>query len=390
MKINFKKALVFNILIICSAPLFSQKNNFEERLSFGQYEVGYKDTIVYDSSEIFSYNSYQGYKPYFTHIWYPCIKSNSESDHFKYTDYWEFHTSKENEELLKMLMQIYSSQTFGSQNFPEIVLNQISSVNYRAPQLKNKLPIILYHHGSQGIGIENNKLCEYFASHGYVVISPNFTLPSDIVPKLIPSSLFKSKFDLTNLNEEIMSKIDDEMSNAEFRNIDFFLRAIKKLHLSSNEKIIGIGHSHGAQLLFLSDRDKIDRLDKVIALHTMYEEDKPSEICEIRPRDCEIIERNKDFFSTPKYFIAPHFFRNDSIHRPDFTFHQKIPNSVFIELKAPIQHNAFVYDWLIYNFSIGNTPKKAMFEYNEILKLCLSIIKNKHLKTDSFMIVSTN
>jgi hypothetical protein len=383
MKQNFKTLFTFCFLL-SAIKIFSQKSNFDESLTFGKYSVGYKDTIIYDSLEVFSYNSHQGYKPYFTHIWYPCIKSNSVSEHFKYTDYWEFHTSKENEELLNMLMQIYSSKTFGSQNFPEIVLNQISSVNYRAPQLKNKLPIILYHHGSQGIGIENSKLCEILASYGYIVISANFTLPSDIVPKLIPSSSFKTKFDLTNLDDEIMSKIDDEMSNAEFRNIDFFLKSIKKLHLSSNGKIIGIGHSHGAQLLFLSDRDKIDRFDKVIALHTMYEEDKPSEICEIRPRDCDVIDSYKHFFSTPKYFVAPRFYKNDSIHRPDFTFQQKIPNSFFIELNEPIDHNAFVYDWLIYNFSLGKTSKNAIIEYYQIIKLCLSIIQNDHLKSDHF------
>jgi hypothetical protein len=383
-----KRLTFFLLFIFSSINYFGQTNsNQNKELHFGKYKIGYKDTIVFDSTEMFSFQNYNGFKPYFIHIWYPTV-SASLLKKINYEDYWNFNTSIEYESIINQLRVLYNNQTFGVSETPEIIKNQPLDVYYKPLLLKKKLPVILYHHGSQGIGIENNKLCEYFASHGYLVISPYFTLPSDIVPKLIPSSAFKNKFDLSKLDSVMLNQIEKEMDKAEFINIDFILKFIKHLP-STNGEIYGIGHSHGAQRLFLSDRDTVNSFKKILAMHTLYEEDNPDDLCSIRPLDCEKMN-NVKHFTTPKFFIAPNFIKNERILRPDFTFHKKIPRSTFIELNSVIEHNAFVYDWLLNAINEGITPKNRSKDYFEILEICLEIIEGNHLKSDSFKTISHN
>jgi len=121
----------------------------------------------------------------------------------------------------------------------------------------------------------------------------------------------------------------------------------------------------------------------------MYEEDNPDDLCSIRPLDCEKMN-NVKHFTTPKFFISPNFIKNERILRPDFTFHKKIPRSTFIELNSVIEHNAFVYDWLLNAINEGITPKNRSKDYFEILEICLEIIEGNHLKSDSFKTISHN
>jgi hypothetical protein len=377
----------FCFVLLTFSSLIGQSFKKEAGIENGRYNVGYRDTVIYDSSEIFSFNDYLGIKPYFLHIWYPSYDKTKTRTNFQFQNYWDFHTTEQNEELLKNIKSIYCDQTFNAEEFPNVILNQPVLVHYKGKLIKNKLPIILYHHGSQGIGLENTKLCEYFASHGYIVISPNFSLPSDLISKLIPSSGFKTQFNLAELTPENMESIETMMNNAELKNIDFILNFIKESPEFAEKKIVGIGHSHGAQRLFLSDKDISNRFDKIIALHTLYEEDDPNEICEIRPFDCQVLNDNLNYFTTPTFFIAPFYLKNEKIIKPDFSFHQKFPSANCIALNSTMEHNAFISDWLTYAIDLGIVPKERTSDYYEVLKICLCIVKNKKLKSTNFRTV---
>lgn len=351
-------------------------------LKFGTFNVGYRDTIIYDTTENYSFKNLNTKKPYFIHIWYPCKETVQESSSFYYKDYWKFETDSINTELVKNLMKLYSEQTFHSSETPQEIGNQKINVFKNATPLSGNHKIVLYHHGSQGVGIENSRLCEFFSSHGFIVISPNFTLPSDLVSKLIPSTNFKNKFDLNNLTQEIMEQIEFEMNQAEMKNLEFVLNFIN--NFSKNE-IIAIGHSRGAQRLILSDRDSINRFSKIIALHTTFEEDNEDEICSIRPFDCSLIEGRETFYTTQKYFFAPKYYKGDSLKSPNFNFFNRFHNSHYIEINTPIEHNTFVYDWLFYNTQKGTIAPNRIREYNRILNLCLDIINENKINSNKFI-----
>ena len=357
-------------------------------LKFGAFNVGYTDTIIYDTTENYSFKNLKTIKPYFIHIWYPCKATPKASVSFSYKDYWKFETDSINNEIISNLIKTYYHQTFGSSEIPPEIANQIVNIQKNASKLSGEFDIILYCHGSQGVGIENSKLGEFLASHGFIVVSPNFTLPSDLVSKLIPSTNFKSKFDLSNLSPEMMEKIEIEMNIAEMKNLDFILKFVRKI--SGNNKIVGIGHSRGAQRLILSDRDSINRLDKIIALHTMYEEDDVEEICSNRPFDCSLIDGDEIFFTTQKFIFAPKYYRNDTLKSPDFTFYDRLKNSTYIEINIPIEHNAFIYDWLLYNTQKDTIAPNSVREYNRILNLCIDIIKENKINTTKFVKISKN
>ncbi len=363
------------------------KNKEWSLLKFGAFNVGYRDTVIYDTTENYSFKNLNTKKPYFIHIWYPCKVTQKKSLSFYYKDYWKFGKDSIDTELISNLMKIYYEQTFGSSEIPPEIANQIVNVQKNASKFPGDFDVILYYHGSQGVGIENSKLCEFLASHGFIVISPNFTLPSDLVSKLIPSTTFKSKFDLNKLSPEMIENIEVEMNIAEMKNLDFILKFVRQI--STNNKILGIGHSRGAQRLLLSDRDSINRLDKIIALHTMYEEDDIEKICSIRPFDCSLIEGNEIFFTTQKFIFAPKYYMNNILKSPDFTFYDKFKNSSYIEINIPIEHNAFVYDWLLYNTQKGTVALNRILEYNRILNLCLDIIKQNKIQSNKFIKLST-
>jgi hypothetical protein len=175
---------------------------------------------------------------------------------------------------------------------------------------------------------------------------------------------------------------------AEMKNLDFMLKFVRQI--SANNKIIGIGHSRGAQRLMLSDRDSVDRFDKIIALHTLYEQDDISEICSIRPFDCSLIEGNEHFFTTEKYFFAPKYYMNDTLKSPDFTFYDRFKKTAYIEINIPIEHNAFVYDWLLYNTQNNTIDSNRIREYDRILNLCLDIINEKKINANEFIKFSKN
>ena len=364
------------------------KNKEWSLLKFGSFNVGYSDTIIYDTTENYSFKSLNTIKPYFIHIWYPSKVTQKSSLSFYYKDYWKFEKDSINNEIISNLIKIYYEQTFGSSVIPAEIANQIVNVQKNAPKFPGDFDVILYCHGSQGVGIENSKLCEFLASHGFIVVSPNFTLTSDLVSKLIPSTTFKSKFDLSKLSPEMMEKIEIEMNIAEMKNLDFILKFLRQI--STNNKIFGIGHSRGAQRLLLSDRDSINRLDKIIALHTMYEEDDIEEICSIRPFDCSLIDGNEIFFTTQKFIFAPKYYRNDTLKSPDFTFYDRLKNSTYLEINTTIEHNAFVYDWLLYNTQKDTVALNRIREYNRILNLCIDIINENKINSNKFIKISKN
>jgi hypothetical protein len=386
-KITFITLVLFFLTFTndCSGQI---KNKEWSLLKFGSYNVGYRDTIIYDTTENYSFKTLNTLKPYFIHIWYPCEVNPKESSAFYYKDYWNFEKDSINNEIINNLINVYYGQTFDSSDIPPVIASQIVNVQKNATKLPGDFDVVLYYHGSQGVGIENSKLCEFLASQGFIVVSPNFTLPSDLVSKLIPSTTFKSKFDLSELSPEMMGEIEIEMNMAEMKNLDFMLKFVRQI--SANNKIIGIGHSRGAQRLMLSDRDSVDRFDKIIALHTLYEQDDISEICSIRPFDCSLIEGNEHFFTTEKYFFAPKYCMNDTLKSPDFTFYDRFKKTAYIEINIPIEHNAFVYDWLLYNTQNNTIDSNRIREYDRILNLCLDIINEKKINANEFIKFSKN
>jgi hypothetical protein len=382
--------IIIIIISIFSSAIFSQESLYKKSPKTGKYDVGYTDTIIYKNNEQFSYNSINIKKPFFTHIWYPCQKPDKDTANFQYKDYWTFQSTEDEQILIDSMISTYYNSTFHDPVLPALLINKSIKIFYKAKYKEGKFPVVIYHHGSQGVGIENSHLCEYLASNGFIVLSTNFTLPSDIVPKLIPSSTFKTKYNLSDIDAVMMEDIEHDMNNAEMKNLDFIINIATNLNHFDKKNLYGIGHSRGAQRLVLMDRDSINRFSKIIALHTTYEDDIPSDICQIRSYDCNIINNNLNNFTTNKYFFAPIRIEKETIIPPNFTFHRILKNSTFIEIKYPLDHNSFVFDYVYYNVNKGNISKKELKYYFKINKLIVDILNNNISKSSSNIKISNN
>ena len=82
------------------------KNKEWSLLNFGSYKVGYRDTIIYDTTENYSFKNLNTIKPYFIHIWYPCKVTPKASLSFYYKDYWKFEKDSINNEIISNLIKI--------------------------------------------------------------------------------------------------------------------------------------------------------------------------------------------------------------------------------------------------------------------------------------------
>jgi hypothetical protein len=89
-----------------------------------------------------------------------------------------------------------ANQSIMATMVPTEVLDLIKLTQTRSTRLKLEpdlnYPVIVYHHGSQGMTDENSIMAEYFASRGYIFVSANFHLPyPNTIYGLLPYDLEK-------------------------------------------------------------------------------------------------------------------------------------------------------------------------------------------------------
>jgi len=173
--------LVVSFIFGCKKEEF--KTCLQPDLSYGNLEVGFRSYNNYDTIRYYPETSNIAFRPIQTVVWYPAIKKDSDK-YMKFVDYIYLKgielTFKELDSIsVDNLVQTYvdenASFKFGIPK--EIALKELD-VETRAiknPEiLGDKFPVIIYATGSNGLSYQNSVICEYLASHGYIVMaSPN-------------------------------------------------------------------------------------------------------------------------------------------------------------------------------------------------------------------------
>src|SRR5690606_34502193 len=131
---------------------------------------------------------------------------------------------------------------YGNLSHAEILkkIKDTPTQTVRSKLTKKTFPVIVYHHGSQGLSDENSIMAEYFASHGYIFISCNFHLPYPDMP-----------FGLLPYDLETKSKHNQSSAKTILK----FAR-----NLAQDKGVYFIGHSWGAQegWCFLNEENYAD------------------------------------------------------------------------------------------------------------------------------------
>ena len=165
-KVNTLTALIL-FLLIGSGTALSQFPPFQFLQKPGPYPVGLKVVNQYDPSRKFpaapdgpEAHGRQGSRPLQTLIWYPALQSSGKP--MTVGDYVALADTEIN---FDTPQQAQNKRRRQLQNSFDIPLWAVRD----AKPVEERYPVIIYAPGDSSIAWENADLCEYLASHGYVV-----------------------------------------------------------------------------------------------------------------------------------------------------------------------------------------------------------------------------
>jgi len=380
------------------------------KLTRGNFTVGYKDTVFFKDDEQFSYQNYKNKKPFFVSTWYPGI-DNKRIPFIQFKNYMEFQRQDKYGNLYDSLIATFrhilindgvikplgEEAKFGPDHnkLYHSILDTKVNAKRNLGKINDKFPCIFYHHGAQSTPYDNNVFCEYMASHGFVVVSSNYNLPSESRPH-----------ELTVSTDERFDNISD---------MEFVLKLTKQMPNVDSSKMIAVGHSWGAQTEIRYDNHPFQKsFKKIISLHTTIE-DKPLDLAkEYWPEFNYIYEDKCEHSTTPVIFFAPFqiaqrfytdkitgkekLFRIDTIAPKyiPFKFNTTTPYT-FITVKHNVSHDGFISLGNLrfpyckrYHLADSDNIIRQQFYYEQIIEISEKIIKTTLNNTFSKDILKNN
>jgi dienelactone hydrolase len=171
---------VLFVLLLGAVSLCQAATEFKLSAAPGPHAVGVRTVHQYDYSrvyrarvDLFSGQPYTGERarPMQTMIWYPAAKSGAKA--LTFADYLRSAATEETFERTAGDIEA-SLKNFGRGMAPEQAARMLASPMLAVRDAKaaaGKFPLVVYAPSFNAWNFENADLCEYLASHGYVVIS---------------------------------------------------------------------------------------------------------------------------------------------------------------------------------------------------------------------------
>lgn len=377
------KSVIYFILFLQALTITSQTSIYDF-VDLGPFQVGYKDTLVYDTTYEYKAFGYTGAKPQFVQIWHPLPRKYSNVGYLTFNDLFSLPTIPNVSLPVEQLKKHYQEAvikdcitenlvTGGVNDFGTFTYNDIlnlmrgiktRSTLHRAIKAPNR-PVIVYHHGSTSFPFENYVMAEYFASRGFIFVTANFHLP------------YENKSYGLKPYEKI---IKNEEENS--------LRAILKFarSLSRNPSVFFIGHSWGAQM-GLRALDADTTIKGLISLETTLEfKEDYNRIKELWPEVYQKIVVERAVYHFPILFCAA------TGQRKPFTIFKDLDASriTFAPTEERFEHNAYTSAFYLRGFitpDVRQTDKELLLDrlrlYVKHLKLMndfIEEIRNDALK----------
>ncbi|MEM1220779.1 MAG: CocE/NonD family hydrolase [Bacteroidota bacterium] len=167
--------LLLPLSLLFSSILISQTSLKEIDLNYGSYDVGFQHYTQVDSSRMYrihnEHNRQWGYRPIPMSIWYPAEVKNSSQVTMTVLDYLQVLKEEEEWEQLpdEFLLDWFPYLWNTPENQAHLPEKTIAIKD--AAWLAGSFPVVVYSPSYQASSMENFALCEYLASHGYVVIA---------------------------------------------------------------------------------------------------------------------------------------------------------------------------------------------------------------------------
>jgi hypothetical protein len=168
-----KQLILFILLSIGHKMLYAQVSFFELSLPYGKYHVGFKHYVRNDSTR--SYKRLYDFtdnilpRPIPVSVWFPAIpKAGTKLMTVK--DYMTILKDEEEWEELpdsRILEWFYYNNSESNRSH----LTETTNAKNNLQPLSQKFPVVIYAPSYQASSAENFALCEFLASHGFIVIS---------------------------------------------------------------------------------------------------------------------------------------------------------------------------------------------------------------------------
>ncbi|SFR34733.1 Alpha/beta hydrolase family protein [Robiginitalea myxolifaciens] len=241
------RVLITLLLFAGGTCLISAQTSLAEiDLDYGNYTVGFQHYTLSDNTRtynrIYDYSNEKIARPIPISLWYPAEANSSTITPLKVLDYLEILKEEEEWEHLpneQILNWFYYANTPQNQKH----LPEVSQAHPNAPKLNGKFPVVVYAPSFQASSIENFGLCEYLASHGYVVISS-------------PSRGTETRWFIDNYPMEMETQA---------RDVEFLIREAKKQSIVDPDLVALMGFSFGG-LSNIVVQNRNDAVKAVVSL----------------------------------------------------------------------------------------------------------------------------
>jgi dienelactone hydrolase len=238
---------ILHILILFQANLIGAQTSLAEiDLKNGKYNVGFQHYTTSDStrtySRVFDYTNSKVARPISISIWYPSEQNLDNAEPLQVLDYFEILKEQEEWEHLpneQLLNWFYYPNTLENQKH----LKEKTTAYLDLEFVKRKFPVIIYAPSHQASSIENFALCEYLASHGFIVISS-------------PSRGTENRWFSNNNAKEMETQA---------RDVEFLMKEAGKLPITDYDKIAIMGFSFGG-LSNIVVQNRNDNVKAIVSL----------------------------------------------------------------------------------------------------------------------------
>ncbi len=188
------KSILFSLVCVLSLCETRAKFIYEES-GIEEYRVCTYDTVLFNPHQQYEAYGYSGDAPLFMQVWYPCNADTSSTP----LNYGQLGGSSVPKQLDSVWVELkqreratgvayhisetfpeYEEADYGPYSFSMILdsMLELPTRSYhRIPRESFTQLVLVYHHGSQGLAVENHVMAELFASRGWVVISGAYHLP---------------------------------------------------------------------------------------------------------------------------------------------------------------------------------------------------------------------
>ena len=178
LSISYKTPTMKNLftLIIFTIICYSAESqiSFDQlNLNFGDYHVGFQHTVEYDHSRTYQKKMQWDHeftsRPLEISLWFPAEKS-AHSERFDIANYLEILKREEEWESLPT-EQILNWFAYPNTVKNRQLLKEKTKAFHFANPIEKKFPAVIYAPSYEASSVENFAMCEFLASHGYVVIA---------------------------------------------------------------------------------------------------------------------------------------------------------------------------------------------------------------------------